>query len=113
MTAMSTGAYAADEVRAVDSTKGPYDHFALHQAKAEGYFKDEGLEVDVIYGSGGAATLQALLTGSRDIAVGVGVLSVIGAYSKDAPVKILGNVFKGVGNEIGRASCRERVCQYV
>src|SRR5690554_2180616 len=87
---------ANERVRSIDSTKGPYDHFALHAAKAQGYFKEEGLDVPVIFGDGGAATLQALITGSQDIAVGVGVLSVIGAYSKGAPVKIIGNIFKGV-----------------
>ena len=91
---------AAERVRAIDSTKGPFDHFMLHQAKAQGYFEKEGLDVSVIFGDGGAATLQALITGSQDIAVGVGVLSVIGAYAKGAPIKILGNVFKGVGNVI-------------
>ena len=96
--AIPLSAGAAEKVAAIDSTKGPFDHYALHQAKDEGYFKAEGLDVDIIYGSVGAATLQTLLTGSRDIAIGVGVLSVIGAYAKGAPVKILGNVFKGVGN---------------
>lgn len=91
---------AVDKVRVIDSTKTPFDHFALHQANMQGYFKQKGLEVDIIFGSGGAATLQALITGSRDVAVGVGVLAVIGAYAKGAPVRILGNVFKGVSNVV-------------
>jgi NitT/TauT family transport system substrate-binding protein len=96
--ALPLSAGAVDKVHAIDSTKEPYDHFALHQAIAEGYFKKRNIDVDVIWGSGGAATLQTLLTGSRDIAVGVGILSVIGAYSKGAPLVILANVFVGVGN---------------
>jgi NitT/TauT family transport system substrate-binding protein len=97
---MPLSAAANERVRAIDSTKGPYDHFSLHAAKDQGYFEKEGLDVPVIFGDGGAATLQALITGSQDVAVGVGVLSVIGAYSKGAPIKIIGNTFKGVGNVI-------------
>jgi NitT/TauT family transport system substrate-binding protein len=96
--ALPLSAGAADKVHAIDSTKGPYDHFALHQAIAEGYFKKKNIDVDVIWGSGGAATLQTILTGSRDIGIGVGILSVIGAYSKGAPLVILGNIFVGVSN---------------
>jgi NitT/TauT family transport system substrate-binding protein len=97
---VSTGAVAAEKVRAIDSTKTPFDHFALHQAKSQGYFKEQGLDVSVIFGSGGAATLQALLTGNQDVAVGVGVLAVIGAYAKGAPIKIIGNTFRGADNVI-------------
>jgi len=89
---------ALDKVNAIDSTKEPFDHFAIHQANAEGFFKKKNIEIDVIWGTGGAATLQAIITGGRDVGVGVGVLSVIGAYSKGAPLVILGNTFKGVSN---------------
>jgi NitT/TauT family transport system substrate-binding protein len=100
LAASSTVALAAEKVRAIDSTKTPFDHFALHQAKEQGFFKQQGLDVSVIFGDGGAATLQALITGNQDVAVGVGVLAVIGAYAKGAPVKIIGNTFKGADNVI-------------
>src|SRR5690606_18839055 len=86
---------AKDKVRAIDSTRSPFDHFALHQAKAEGYFDEENLDVDIIWSDGGAATLQTLITRSRDIAIGAGVMSVIGAFSKGAPLTIVGNVKRG------------------
>ena len=96
--AFPLSAGAVDKVNAIDSIKEPYDHFALHQAIAEGYFKKRNIDVDVIWGTGGAATLQSIITGGRDVGIGVGVLSVIGAYSKGAPLVILGNVYVGVGN---------------
>jgi NitT/TauT family transport system substrate-binding protein len=97
---VSAGAGAAEKVRAIDSTKTPFDHFALHQAKDQGFFKEEGLDVSVIFGDGGASTLQALITANQDVAVGVGVLAVIGAYAKGAPLKIIGNTFRGADNVI-------------
>jgi NitT/TauT family transport system substrate-binding protein len=88
-------AAAKDTVRAVDSTPMPFEHFAIHQAKGEGYFDKADLDVSIIFGRGGADTLQALVTGSQDVAVGVGVLAVIGAHAKGAPVMILGNMKRG------------------
>lgn len=96
--ALPLSASATDHVRVIDSTKGPYDHFALHQANAEGFFKKQNIDVDIIWGEGGAQTLQSIITGGRDVGVGVGVLSVMGAYSKGAPLVILANVYVGVGN---------------
>jgi len=90
-------ALAKDKVRAVDSTPMPFEHFAIHQAKAEGLFDAANLDVSIIFGRGGADTLQAVVTGSQELAVGVGVLAVIGAYSKGAPVVILGNMKRGAG----------------
>jgi NitT/TauT family transport system substrate-binding protein len=90
-------AAAKDKVRVIDSTPMPFEHFAVHQAMAEGYYDQANLDVSIIFGRGGADTLQALVTGSQDIAVGVGVLSVIGAYAKGAPVVILGNMKRGAG----------------
>ena len=63
----------------------PFEHFAVHQAMAEGYYDQADLDVSIIFGRGGADTLQALVTGSQDIAVGVGILSVIGANAKGCP----------------------------
>jgi NitT/TauT family transport system substrate-binding protein len=91
----ATAVQAQDRVRAIDSTRFPFEHFALHQAQAEGFFKKANLNVSVIFGDGGAATLQTLITGSQDIAVGVGALSVVAAYSRGAPVVILGSAKRG------------------
>lgn len=91
---------AMDKVRELDSVKESFDVFPVHQALEEGYFKQENLDVDVIYGQGGASALQAIITGSRDIGVGIGSLAVIGAYAKGAPVVILGSTFKGADNEL-------------
>jgi len=50
----------------------------------------------VIHGSGGAASLQAVITGSQDVVWGNGVLGVLSAYAKGAPVRILGSNIRGV-----------------
>jgi NitT/TauT family transport system substrate-binding protein len=86
---------AADKVRLLISQKSPFELFAPEQAKAEGYFKDENLDVEISYASGGMDTLQAIITGSQDLATGNGALGVVSAFSKGAPVRILANSGRG------------------
>lgn len=89
---------AKDKVRLVDSQPTVYDHFALYQAKAEGYFDAENLDVEVVVGRGGSAALQIVATGSADVVYGAGLLSVISAHAKGAPVTILSNARNGAGD---------------
>jgi NitT/TauT family transport system substrate-binding protein len=91
-------ALAADKVRLVNSTKVVFETEHPYAAKENGIFKKYNLDVSIIHGSGGAASLQAVITGSQDIVWGNGVLGVMGAYAKGAPVRILGNNIRGVGD---------------
>ncbi|MPZ55695.1 MAG: hypothetical protein GEU91_04190 [Rhizobiales bacterium] len=88
-------AQSADKVRIIDSQRMAWAHMAIHNAEAEGYFKKANLDPVITFGTGGADTLQAIVTGSADIAFGVGVLSVVGALAKGAPVTIVANSMKG------------------
>jgi NitT/TauT family transport system substrate-binding protein len=59
--------------------------FALRQ----GFFKEEGLEIEILYTEGGASTLLPVVSGSIDIAMTNGTLGVIAAFAKGMPVKII------------------------
>ena len=59
--------------------------FALNQ----GFFKQEGLEIEILYTEGGASTLMPVVSGSLDIAMTNGTLGVIAAFAKGMPVKII------------------------
>jgi len=89
---------AADKVRLVNSTKVVFETEHPYSAKEAGIFEKYGLDVSVIHGSGGAASLQAVLTDSQDVVWGNGVLGVLSAYSRGAPVRILGSNIRGVGD---------------
>jgi ABC-type nitrate/sulfonate/bicarbonate transport system substrate-binding protein len=88
---------AADKVRLVISTKMPFELYAPELAQKLGYYKDAGLDVSIIYGSGGADTLQAIITGSADIATGNGSLGIIAAFAKGAPITVIANSGRGTG----------------
>ena len=89
-------ALAADKIRMVNSTKVVFETEHPYAAKENGIFAKYGLDVSIIHGSGGAASLQAVITGSQDVVWGNGVLGVLSAYSKGAPVRILGSNIRGV-----------------
>jgi NitT/TauT family transport system substrate-binding protein len=88
-------ASAADKIRLVDSQAMVFDTFSLYQAQTEGYFTAENIDPTIIVGRGGADSLQAVVTGSQDIVWSVGILSVIGAYAKGAPITIIANCKRG------------------
>src|SRR6185436_13771390 len=95
---MAGTAEAKDKVRVVDSQPTVFDHFALYQAQAEGYFDEENLDVEVTVGRGGSAALQVVIQGNADVVYGAGLLSVIGAHAKGAPVTIISNARRGAGD---------------
>jgi NitT/TauT family transport system substrate-binding protein len=65
--------------------------FALQQ----GFFKQEGLEIEILYTEGGASTLLPVVSGSLDIAMTNGTLGVIAAFAKGMPVKIISSEATG------------------
>lgn len=93
---LSAPALAADKVRLVNSTKVVFETEHPYTGLEEGIFKKHDLDVSVIHGSGGAASLQAVITGSQDVVWGNGVLGVLSAYAKGAPVRVLGSNIRGV-----------------
>src|SRR5947209_7275272 len=55
----------------------------------QGYFREAGLDIDILYTEGGASTLTPVIAGSIDIAMTNGILGVVAAYAKGMPVKII------------------------
>jgi NitT/TauT family transport system substrate-binding protein len=84
------GAVCAEEtVRAAIGQRGNFDTLFIAQGVDAGIFKREGIAVEITWTRGGAETLQAVITNSADLAIANGILGVIGAVSKGAPVKIV------------------------
>src|SRR6266566_7175737 len=63
-----------------------------------GIFKKHGLVLDIFGTSGGGDTLQAVISGSADLTVGIGTASVLRAYAKGAPIRVIGANFTGAGD---------------
>jgi NitT/TauT family transport system substrate-binding protein len=63
------------------------DSLPVYDAISKGYFKDEGLDVELTPAANGATTINALVSGSTDLAL-VSYPSLITAYSSHLPVTI-------------------------
>jgi NitT/TauT family transport system substrate-binding protein len=91
-----TAAYA-EPLKVAISQRGFWDSSFVEFAEAAGFFKEAGLEVEPFYTDGGAATLTTVLSGSADIGLSNGLLGVIGAYVKGAPVRVISAQMTGAG----------------
>jgi NitT/TauT family transport system substrate-binding protein len=88
-------AQTPERVRAAIGQRGNWDTMVVPQGIEAGFFKKEGLKVEVTWTRGGAETLQALITGSTDVDMTNGILGVIGAYGKGAPIRVISAEFTG------------------
>jgi NitT/TauT family transport system substrate-binding protein len=76
--------------------KGNWDTSIVDFGVRQGFFKAEGLDIEPTYTEGGANNEQAVISGSTDLAVGTGLLGIISAYVKDAPVRVIAAEMTGL-----------------
>ena len=86
---LATHSFSEDKVRAAIGQRGLWDTHFIPAGVEAGIFRNAGIDVEITWTRGGAETLQAIITDSADLAVANGILGVIGAASKGAPVKIV------------------------
>jgi NitT/TauT family transport system substrate-binding protein len=79
----------AETLNVAIAQKGNWDTSIVDFGMAQGFFKAEGLDIVPTYTEGGASNVQAVISGSIDLAVGTGLLGIISAYTKDAPVRVI------------------------
>jgi NitT/TauT family transport system substrate-binding protein len=86
-----TAPVAADDlVKMTIGQRGNWDTSITHLGEKAGIFKKHGLQLEMIYTSGSGETLQPVISGSVDLGLAVGTLGAMAAYSKGAPVRIIG-----------------------
>jgi NitT/TauT family transport system substrate-binding protein len=88
--AFAGAASAQDKLKLAIGQRGNWDTSVSELGQRAGIFKKHGLELEIVYTQGAGETLQATLSGSVDIGVAAGVMGVLGAYSKGAPVRVIG-----------------------
>jgi NitT/TauT family transport system substrate-binding protein len=75
--------------------RGQWDTAVTELGMRAGIFKARGLDIDVLYTQGGPESHQAVISGSMDLACGGGIESAVGAYSRGAPLRIIGSQMIG------------------
>jgi NitT/TauT family transport system substrate-binding protein len=81
---------ADDTLKLAIGQRGNWDTAITELGQRAGIFKKHGIVLDMLYTSGGGETQQAVISGSVDIGTAAGVMGVLSAFSKGAPVRILG-----------------------
>jgi len=80
---------AADLLKVAVAQRGFWNSTFIDVGLKQGFFKEAGLDIEILYTEGGASTLTPVIAGSIDIAMTNGTLGVIAAYTKGMPVKII------------------------
>lgn len=87
---LTQSALADDLVKVTIGQRGNWDTAICHLGDKAGIFKKHGIALEMVYTSGSGETLQPVISGSVDIGLAVGTFGAMAAYSKGAPVRIIG-----------------------
>ena len=85
-----SSALAQDKVKLAIGQRGNWDTSVSEIGQRAGIFKKHGLELEIVYTQGAGETQQAVISGSVDIGIAAGIMGVLSAYSKGAPVRVIG-----------------------
>jgi NitT/TauT family transport system substrate-binding protein len=88
-------AFADDSFKLAIGQRGNWENSVCELGQNAGIFKKHGITLELLYTEGGGQTQQAVISGSADIGIGVGTYGVLGAFSKNAPVRIIGASMTG------------------
>lgn len=79
---------AQDTLKVAVPQRGAWDTSITEIGQRAGIFKKHNLNVELLFTGGGAEALGAIIGGSLDMAVSVGFSTVLGSYSKGAPIRV-------------------------
>ena len=97
--AMTAGACAADVVKvAIGQIDAWANQMPTLGVKA-GIFQKHGIELQTFGTQGAGETIQAVISGSAEIGIGIGTSGAMRAFSKGAPVRVLAAAYVGVGDQ--------------
>jgi NitT/TauT family transport system substrate-binding protein len=92
---IANAAAAEDTLKLTIGQRGVFENAISEIGQDQGFFKKHDLKLEILYTQGGGETLQAIVSGAVDIGIGVGTLGTLGAFSKGAPVRVIGATMKG------------------
>jgi len=96
--AMAGAAVADDTLRIAVGQRGLWDTSVAELGQRGGIFEKHGVTLEILYTQGGGETQQAVISGGVELGSSAGTLGVFGAFSKGAPVRIVGAEMMGGGD---------------
>jgi NitT/TauT family transport system substrate-binding protein len=88
-------AHAEDSLKIAVGARGVGETFVAELGQNAGIFKRHGIALDILYTQGGGETQQVVISNSAQIGVATGFLGALGAFSKGAPLRVIGSTFTG------------------
>lgn len=86
---------AAERLVVTAGHQGGWDALVAAFGIRKGFFGAKGLEIEIVDMDTGAPTIQAIVAGSVDVGIGVGLAGFMGAAMKGAPLKMISANFAG------------------
>jgi NitT/TauT family transport system substrate-binding protein len=98
LAAFDSTAFAQETLKLAIGQRGNWDTSVAEVGQRAGIFKKHGLTLDILYTQGSGDTQQAVISEGVDIGVAVGIMGALSAYSKGAPIRIIGAETTGAGD---------------
>src|ERR1700681_2541886 len=89
---LQSAAGAEDQLKVAIGQRGGWEQCVSELGQNAGIFKKHGLVLETLYTQGSGETIQIVLSGSVDIGIGPGTHAVFGAFSKGAPIRMIGEI---------------------
>jgi NitT/TauT family transport system substrate-binding protein len=89
---------AQETLKVAVGQRGLWDTAVSDLGQRAGIFRKHGLTLELLYTQGAGETQQAVIAGSVDIGASVGVMGVLSAFSKGAPIRVIGAEMTGAGD---------------
>jgi NitT/TauT family transport system substrate-binding protein len=92
---LAAGARADDTLKVAIGQKDNWENQVPALGSRAGIFKKYGITLEMFGTQGAGETLQAVISGSADIGIGVGTPGAMRAFAKGAPVRVIAAGFTG------------------
>jgi NitT/TauT family transport system substrate-binding protein len=83
------GVEAADRLKIAAGQRGKWDGGVVALGEQADIFRKHGIELEILWTSGGGETLQAVVSGGVDLGMNAGIQGVFGAFAKGAPIRVI------------------------
>jgi NitT/TauT family transport system substrate-binding protein len=81
---------AQETLKFAAGQRGNWNGAVAELGQRAGIFKKHGLILEILYTSGSGETLQAVISGGVEVGSTIGTMGALSAYSKGAPIRIVG-----------------------
>src|SRR3974390_3318250 len=96
----ASAAAAEDVLKLAIGQGGGWEQSVPELGQKFHFFEKRGIKLELLYSQGSGETLQSVISGSVDIGHGLSAHSVLGAFAKGAPVRIIGASFTSADDQI-------------